>query len=97
MTLQLILKEVIKIPYRKRWGPYHNDQCTQCEARVATWEEHKEHVANYHNDVWKHRCGHCELTFDKKNDARDHRRLLNLQRSFFLSYITRSLKLNILD
>ena len=57
----------------KSSGPYHTNQCTQCTATFTSWAEHKTHVANYHANIWKLKCGQCEEMFDTKQKVQSHK------------------------
>ena len=57
----------------KSGGPYHTNQCTQCEVRFSSWNEHKAHVAFHHENIWKLKCGLCEELFESKQKVQSHR------------------------
>ena len=59
--------------HKERMGPFHNNQCTQCDEEFITWEEHSTHVQTAHMNLWKFRCGLCGDVFDKARDVRTHK------------------------
>ena len=52
------------VEHLKRKGPFHNDQCSQCEQKLTSYEEYKDHVTAEHNGRWVHKCGFCETKYD---------------------------------
>ena len=53
----------------KKWGPYHDKKCEQCEVQFTSWEEHCSHVEREHGNTWKYRCGFCPDVFDGKGNS----------------------------
>ena len=55
-------------------GPQHKNECHQCGVPMKSWEEHQEHVAKIHGNVWQFKCGFCDLLFDDQTSRLSHRR-----------------------
>ncbi len=54
-------------------GPFHNNQCTQCQEKFECYADYKCHVEKEHLGVWKFKCGLCEKLFDAKEEIKSHR------------------------
>ena len=53
-------------------GEFHDDQCSQCNDKFATYEEYQSHVQDIHLGVWKYKCGFCQTLFDEAKLLKSH-------------------------
>ena len=49
---------------------------------MTSWEEHQEHVKNYHYNVWRYRCGLCAEILEDKHDLKSHRKRVHAGGTF---------------
>ena len=68
----------------KQRGPLHNDECSQCSRKMASFHEYQNHVNDQHYGVWKYKCGYCSLIFDDRKECLRHTRKVHRQHEFKL-------------
>ena len=63
-------------------GPYHSNKCATCKQEMKSWDDHVEHVKEFHDNKWRYFCGKCDATFDTKELAKAHRSQVHFPRDF---------------
>ena len=65
----------------QKLGPLHNNECSQCSEKMASFKEYKDHVNNQHFGVWKFKCGfeNCGEMFEEDKNCKNHTRLVHRQ------------------
>ena len=67
--------DCILAKHKRYEGPYHTDNCNTCGVPVDSWEEHQEHVRDFHDGTFEHKCGLCGFCkFDSYEEKLDHRK-----------------------
>ena len=75
--------DLLEEHYKQR-GPLHNDECSQCSKKMASFQEYQNHVYDQHYDVWKYKCGYCSMIFDDRKECLQHTRKVHRQHEFKL-------------
>jgi len=56
----------------KKAGPYHNNECVQCDFTFTSHDEYVGHVLQVHFGKWVYRCGHCKAPFESEIEVKRH-------------------------
>ena len=54
-------------------GPFHGDNCAQCNIKLSSYKDYINHVQECHQNIWKFKCGICNNLFDTKKDRLAHK------------------------
>ena len=53
-------------------GPFHDDQCSQCQQIFASFSSYKNHVNDTHFGQWVFKCGFCKTNFEEEKSLASH-------------------------
>ena len=65
----------------KRYGPLHNDKCSQCSKKLVSYQEYQNHVRDQHYGIWKYSCGFCEELFDDEKQCKSHTLIIHRRKN----------------
>jgi len=60
-------------------GPFHLVECTHCHVKMESWTEHMQHINDFHNGKFLHRCGLCGVSkFESEIEKQFHRKFCKI-------------------
>ena len=65
----------------KRYGPFHNDKCSQCSKKLVSYKEYQDHVRDQHYGIWKYSCGFCGDIFNDEKECKSHTLIIHRRKN----------------